>query len=138
MPSDLITIYSAVTKNVIIIELTIPSQENLANDNARKKCRYEDLVAECENRGWTVYYFPIEVGSRGIYNTTPSKCLASLGIPSGKRKSIVDTASKTAFRASYTIWLCRNSTACRQMLLIPTPNISSELGGRSRPHKDVL
>ncbi len=49
-----INIYSAVTKNVIIIELTVPSEENLANANARKKCKYEDLVAECENRGWTV------------------------------------------------------------------------------------
>ena len=47
-PPD-ITIYSAVTKNVIIIELTVPSEENLANANARKN--YEDLVAECENRG---------------------------------------------------------------------------------------
>ncbi len=63
-----ITIYSTVTKNIIIIALTVPLEENFAN--AKKKCKYEDLAAECENRGWTVYYFPTEVGSRGIYNTT--------------------------------------------------------------------
>ena len=121
-----IIIYSRCTKNVILIELTVPSEENLANAYARKKCKYQDLVADCENRGWTVFYFPIEVGSRGIYNTTFSKCLASLGIPNGKRKPILDTASKTALRASYTIWLCRSSKAFRQMELIPPPNICSE------------
>ncbi len=42
-----ISICSDVTKNVIIIEqLTVQSEENLANANARKKCKYEDLVAE--------------------------------------------------------------------------------------------
>ena len=121
-----IIIYSRCTKNVILIELTVPSEENLANAYARKKCKYQDLVADCENRGWTVFYFPIEVGSRGIYNTTFSKCLASLGIPNGKRKPILDTASKTALRASYTIWLCRSSKAFRKMELIPPPDICSE------------
>ena len=65
-----ITIYSKRTKTVIIIELTVPMEENLSNANARKKCKYEDLVAECENRGWCTHYFPIEVRSGGIYNTS--------------------------------------------------------------------
>ncbi|XP_072018754.1 uncharacterized protein [Amphiura filiformis] len=52
-----ITIYSA-TKHAIIIELTVSSEENLENAYAMKKCKYEDLVAECENRGWAVFYFP--------------------------------------------------------------------------------
>ncbi|XP_072021338.1 uncharacterized protein [Amphiura filiformis] len=91
-----ITIYSAITKHVIIIELTVPSEENLANAYVRKKCKYEDLVAECKNRGWTVFYFPVEVGSRSFYNTSLTKCLAALGVTKGKRKPILDTASKTA------------------------------------------
>ncbi|XP_071836870.1 uncharacterized protein [Apostichopus japonicus] len=76
-----ITIFSKKTKNVIIIELTVPMEENLANAYARKKCKYQDLVADCESRGWSTYYFPIEVGSRGFCNTSVNKCLASLGIP---------------------------------------------------------
>ena len=121
-----ITIFSTQTKNVIIIELTVPAEENLANAFARKKCKYQDLVAECENNGWSVNYFPVEVGSRGIYSTTISKCLASLGIPSGKRKPILDTAAKTALRASYIIWLCRSTKAFRQAELIPPPTICHE------------
>ena len=133
-----ITIYSVITKNVIIIELTVPTEENLANAYARKKCKYQELIAECENRGWSVYYFPVEVGSRGFYNTSLSKCLASLGVPSGKRKTIMDTASKTALRTSYVIWLCRNSKAFRQIELLPTPEICSEGRGRLGTHKTGL
>ena len=51
-------------------------------------------------------YFPIEIGSRGIYYTSLTKCIAVLGVPSGKRpKNTMDTASKTALRASHVIWL---------------------------------
>ena len=38
-----------------------------------------------------MYYFPVEVGSRGICNSSFSKLLASLEIPSGKRKPIMVT-----------------------------------------------
>jgi len=72
-----ITVYSAATKNVIIIEMTVLTEENLSNAYARKKCKYEDLIAYCEHRGWSVNYFPVEMGSIGFYNTSFSKCLAS-------------------------------------------------------------
>ena len=124
-----IPIFSTKTKTVIIIELTVPMEENLSNAYARKKCKYQDLVADCENRGWSPYYFPIEVGSRGFCNTSVSKCLASLGIPKGKRKTITDTAAKIALRASYVIWLSRNSKAFRQMELQTTPAVCSEGSG---------
>ena len=76
-----ITIYSERMRTVIIIELTVAMEENLSNAYARKKCIYQDLVAECENKGWCTHYFPIEIGNRGFYNTSLSKCLAALGVP---------------------------------------------------------
>ena len=54
-----ITIYSNVTKNVIIIELTVsPIGGNLANANAMKKCKYEDLIAECATEDGLCTTFP--------------------------------------------------------------------------------
>ncbi|XP_072022080.1 uncharacterized protein [Amphiura filiformis] len=82
-----ITIYSATTKHAIIIELTVPSEDNLANAYARKKCKYEDLVAECENRGWTVFYFPVEMGSRDFYNTSLNQVFSCLWSPKGEKKT---------------------------------------------------
>ena len=61
-----ITIYSESIKTVIICELTAPMEENLPNATARRKCKYQDLEAECENRKCCTHYFPIEIGSRGI------------------------------------------------------------------------
>ena len=58
-----ITFYSGATKNVIIIELTVPTEENLSNAHVRNKCKYEDPIADCEHRGWSVNYFPVEMGS---------------------------------------------------------------------------
>ena len=55
-----ITIYSERARTVIIIELTVPMEENMSNAYARKKCKYQDLVAKCENRGWCIHYFPIK------------------------------------------------------------------------------
>ena len=121
-----IIIYSESTKTVIIIELTVPIEQNLANANIRKKCKYSELVAECENRSWTTHYFPVEVGCRGFYNTSLPKCLAALGIPKGKRKNILDHAAKTALRASYIIWLCRSAKGFQKMTLIPKPKPGPE------------
>ena len=59
-----------IMETVIVIELTVPPDKNLANTYAKEKCNYQDLVAECENRKWTVYYFPVEVGSSWIYYTS--------------------------------------------------------------------
>ena len=68
-------------------------------------------------------YFLIEIGSRGIYNTLLTKCIAALGVTTGKRRNIMDTASKTAPRASYD-GLCRQNKAFKQIDLIswkPSP-----------------
>ncbi|XP_072041400.1 cytochrome P450 2C5-like [Amphiura filiformis] len=64
--------------------------------NIQKKYKYQDLVADCENRGRCTHYFPIEMGSRGIYNTSLTKCIAALGVPGGKGRNIMDVAYKTA------------------------------------------
>ena len=72
-----ITIYSERTKRVIIIELTVPMEQNLSNAHARKKCIYQDLiVAECENRGWCTHYFPIRNRKQGLlqYTTEQMSC----------------------------------------------------------------
>ena len=72
------------------------------------------------------HYFPVEIGSKGFYNTSLPKCLSALDIPKGKKKKIMDRAAKIALRGSYAIWLSRNSKAFQQMTLIPMPNINPE------------
>ena len=66
-----VTIYSTSEKKCVVIELTVPAEENLAQANNRKKCKYADLIHECQEAGWDVRYFPVEVGSRGFTNPNP-------------------------------------------------------------------
>ena len=47
-----ITIYSPSMKVGVIIELTVPAEENMAQANLRKKCKYEDLIREGREAGW--------------------------------------------------------------------------------------
>ena len=48
-----ITIYSPSEKQGIIIELTVPAEENLAQANFRGKLmKYEDLIQEGQSAGW--------------------------------------------------------------------------------------
>ena len=84
------------TRNVILIKLlTIPSEENTGNTNIKKKCKYQGLVAKYENRECTVYYFPIDVGSKEIYNTSFSKFYPPWKYLVGeKKKTVINTAFK--------------------------------------------
>ena len=130
-----IIICSESVKIVVLIDLTVPIKQNLADANLRKKCKYSELVAECENRSWTTHYFPVDmvgIGSRGFYNTSLPKCRK------GKRKKIIDRAAKAALRGSCAIWLSRNSKAFQKMILKSMPNINSEREVRRLWRKTIL
>ena len=43
--SHVIIIYSDSIKTVVLIELTVHIEQNLADANLRKKCKYSELVA---------------------------------------------------------------------------------------------
>ena len=51
--------YLSSDKQGIIIELTVPAEENLAQANHRKKIKYEDLIQEGQAAGWELKYFPV-------------------------------------------------------------------------------
>ena len=78
--------YSPSEKQGIIIELTVPAEENLAQANFRKKMKYEDLIQEGQSAGWELKYFPVEVGSRGFANNTLHTCFKFFGLTKKKKK----------------------------------------------------
>jgi hypothetical protein len=50
---------------VLPVELTIPFTRNTEAANARKRCRYEFLTADIEERGYKCSNIPLEIGSCG-------------------------------------------------------------------------
>lgn len=57
----------AVTEDyVFFVELTVPWEDAVDEDNERKMLRYVDLEAEMEQRGWRGRVGPVEIGCRGF------------------------------------------------------------------------
>ena len=116
-----VTIYSTSEKKCVVIELTVPAEENLAQANNRKKCKYADLIHECQEAGWDVRYFPVEVGSRGFTNQTLRACFKYLDLSNKEIRLAIDEISKTALRATYTIWLARSNKMFGSWELVERP-----------------
>ena len=100
-----IVMWSRSTRNLIIIELTVPWEERMEEVNERKREKYQDLVDECKEKGWKTWCWPIEVGSRGFAGQSMWRMLKNLGIVGNQKKRLVDKTTKAAERASRWLWL---------------------------------
>ena len=61
-----IVVWSDSKKSVLLIELTVPWEENREEAHERNKNHYETLRADCVEKGWICHVIPIEVGCRGF------------------------------------------------------------------------
>jgi len=74
----------------VIIELTIPWEENIEAAHERKMLKYQELTSDCREKGWKTWCMAIEVGCRGFAGQSLWRCARMLGIigkesPSEKR-----------------------------------------------------
>ena len=99
-----IVIWSDTGRQVIIVELTVPWEENMEEAFERKKTRYETLRTECEDNGWTCQVLPIEVGCRGFIGRSTTSYLSKLGLTSHMRRSTIQRLQSAAEGASSWIW----------------------------------
>ena len=75
------------SKTLVAIELTVPREENCEEARERKSLKYADLVADCKDKGWSVWLFPVEVGCRGFPARSVWKLLTRLGMSGGTHKT---------------------------------------------------
>lgn len=55
---------SVATRQVILLELTVPWEDRIEEAHERNRVKYAELVAECQRNGWRRRCEPIEVGCR--------------------------------------------------------------------------
>lgn len=55
-PDIVLTLVS--TKQVVLLELTVPWKDRLGEANERKRAKYTELVVDCRSKGWET----VEVG----------------------------------------------------------------------------
>lgn len=61
-----IIILSEATKQLALIEVTVPWEDCLEEPSERKLAKYQGLVEECQRQGWRSGCHPAEVGCGGL------------------------------------------------------------------------
>ena len=108
---DLVLI-NRVSKKIIIIELTIPFEQNIRNAHDRKVNKYSSLIMDLEEQSYDAKLFCIEIGSRGLISDD-NKCnietiFTSISVGNKPHKNMCKkfqaNLSKRAILASYSIF----------------------------------
>ena len=102
---DMIVI-SKKTKQLGVIELTVPSEERIEVAAEGKKLKYAEIEEICKRRGWRCRVFTIEVGCRGFAAGSLAYLLKCVGYTGRKKKDIIKKVEDIAADASQTIWRC--------------------------------
>jgi hypothetical protein len=108
---DLI-VFSENLKETIMMELTVPWEENMGWAHERKLDRYEDLRAECLEKGWCCEVFAVEVGCRGFPGRSAVSFLQRIGMTGRRLRSSVKNIGQVAEAASAWIWEQHSGRRC--------------------------
>ena len=82
--ADLI-LHSDNIKQCIIWELTVSWEEYITLANERERSKNQELVEQCQQISWKIYYDLVEVGCRGFAGQSLSRALAKIGIVGAAR-----------------------------------------------------
>lgn len=103
-----IVLFSDTSKQVIMLELTVPWEERIEEASERKREKYAELVEGCRGRGWRARCLPIEVGARGFAGKSLCKAFSLLGITGARKRKAICSSSEAAERASRWLWIQRD------------------------------
>lgn len=102
-----VVLLSESTKQVVLLELTVPWEDRLEEAFERKLAKYEGLVSECRQAGWRARCLPIEVGSRGFAARSLCRAFSLLGIDGVRRRRAIYNTTEAAEKVSRWLWLKR-------------------------------
>ena len=94
-------------KIVYLVELTVPHEDNIDAARDRKDDRYEELVKECEEAGWSAAHFSVEVGCRGFVGERLRRWFTKIGLNARQNNATIQEIQATVEKASHWIWLKR-------------------------------
>lgn len=103
-----LTAYSLTTKQVIIVELSVPWETNIGFQHFKKLEKYYNLESTARTKGFYAKLFAVEIGARGMPSKNMNKFLEKLGLGREKISEFLNRMSRAALSASYYIWIKRN------------------------------
>ena len=108
-----IVIHSNKTRQVVLIELTVPTEDNIIDWHTKKEEKYSKLLDDIAVNKWSGHVYGIEVGSRGYVARSVVFALKKLGMENSSIKSIRRNLSLICLRSSYLIYLSRKNAVWR-------------------------
>ncbi|XP_071145365.1 uncharacterized protein [Mytilus edulis] len=99
-----IVLWSRISRQVILVELTVPWETRLEEAHERNLAKYQELVIDIQEKNWRTWYFPVEVVCRGFVSQTFWRALGSLGLTEPVRRSLVGKVGRQAEEASGWVW----------------------------------
>lgn len=102
-----IVLVSERTRQVVLLELTVPWEDRMEEAFERKRAKYEELAGECRSRGWRTRCNPIEVGCRGFTGQSLVRALKMLGIKGLHNRRAIKNIGDAAEKASRWLWIKR-------------------------------
>ena len=92
------------TRQMGVIELTVPSEERIELSGELKRTKYAPLLEEGRQNGWKVRVWAVEVGCRGFPAASMASLLKELGFKGSQRGKLLRKMGQIAESASHSIW----------------------------------
>ena len=108
-----IIVYSNNTRQIIILELTVPTEENIFQRHSDKESKYSKLLDDVKMSQWTGHVFAVEVGSRGYVAKSLGYALQRLGLKQSIIQKLKRSVSLICLRCSYAVYLSRRNEIWR-------------------------
>ncbi|KAJ8002290.1 hypothetical protein DPEC_G00178350 [Dallia pectoralis] len=87
---------SETSKQIILLELTVPWEDRIEEAKERKRAKYAELVEECRKNGWRACCEPIEVGCRGFAGQSLCRAYNILGITGASKRRAIKEVTEAA------------------------------------------
>ena len=102
-------IISRSARNILLLELTVPWEENSETAREMKTAKYQELCEEIRSNGWKVTYITaIEVGCRVFSSHTLWSAMKVLGIRGRERRGMITEVDKRTMESLNWIWMKRD------------------------------
>jgi hypothetical protein len=96
-------------KKMVIMELTVPMETQIAHWNATKSAKYRKLCDKLTEDGYGVEFFAVEVGCRGLVTKSLLAFLSHIGLKKKEQQELAEEISRTAVSCSWRIFQARSS-----------------------------
>lgn len=91
-----VVLTSESTKQVVLLELTVPREDRIDKANECKRAKYSEPTAERRNNGWKAHCEPVEIGCRGFAGYWLQRVFKLLGTAVKVTKNILEVAEKAS------------------------------------------